>query len=197
LRAVDLGPLALWTLLPVSVAFGVFSTLVFHWAGNRRATRLAVNQILAHVLEFRLFLDDPVVILQAQWNLLRANLQFLRLLLIPALILSIPSVLIVERLNALYGRAPLRTGEAVVVSTRTAKPLSMPKGIAIETPAIHTNGETAWRIRPFVSIPVQQLTSAGSGLAIPFPPARILGLHWLVWFSLFFSVAAVGAKCVL
>jgi hypothetical protein len=186
---------ALWTLLPIGAVAGIISVLVFHWTSDRVALRRVTNLILAHVLEFRLFLDEPLIVLQAQMNLLRANLQLLRLILVPCLLLAIPSIALVNYMSATYGRAPLRIGEAVVVSTRGSSiRLRLPPGIAVETPPVHGHGETAWRVRPLVIVPLNEFEK---GLVIPFPPARILRLHWAVWFTLAFSVAAIGTKCVL
>jgi hypothetical protein len=194
----DLGASALWTLGPISVVSGIVSALVFHWCSDRAAVRRAMNLILAHMLELRLFLDEPIVVLRAQLSLLRANVQLLRLMLLPAVILAIPSILLVQQLNTIYGRAPLRVGEAVVLSTNDpAATLKMPAGIAIETPAVHSQAQVAWRIRPRTIIPINQIIRDNSGIAIPFPPARILRMHWLVWFSLGLAVAAVGTKCLL
>ncbi len=194
----DLGPRALWTLLPVSMISGTVSVFVAHWSSDRSAVRRATNLILAHVLELRLFLDEPRVVLRAQLGLLRANAQLLRLLLLPALILAIPSIFLVQQLNASYGRAPLRVGDAVVVSANqfTAQ-LKMPAEVTVETPAVRTKGQVAWRIRPRAVVPINQITRDNAGIAIPFPSARILGFHWVIWFSLGFAISAIGTKWVL
>ena len=183
--------------MPVSFVAGFMSTLVVHWTSNRGAVRRATNLILAHILEFRLFLDEPVVILQAQWGLLKANAQLLRLMLVPALILAIPSILLLARLNTVYGLGPLKVGEAVVVSAKEPARLTMPAGIVIETPPVRGQGQVAWRVRPFALIPVDTVRRSNPSVAIPFPSVRILGLHWLVWFLPGFAMAAIGTKYLL
>lgn len=194
----DLGADALWPVLAISVVAGIVSVLVFHWSSDPLAVRRATNLILAHMLELRLYLDEPVAIFKAQLGLLRANAQLLRTMLVPGLILAIPSLLLLQQLNATYGRAPLKVGEAVVVSSTTpAAELKMPSQIAIETPAVHSKGEVAWRIRPRANIAISQLTRDNAGIAIPFPAARILRMHWLIWFSLGFAISAIGTKCLL
>jgi hypothetical protein len=194
----DLGASALWTLGAVSAVAGIVSAVVFHWSSDRVAVRRATNLILAHMLELRLFLDEPLVVLRAQLGLLRANAQLLRSMLLPALILAIPSTLLVERLNAVYGHAPLRVGEAVVVSTdKPAAELKMPAGIVIETPAVHGRGQVAWRIRPRAVVSIDRVTQNNEGIAVPFPPVRIFRIHWSIWFSMGFAVAALGTKCLL
>jgi hypothetical protein len=58
-----------------------------------------------------------------------------------------------------YGRVPLRPGEAAVVTAKLAAAsdasLEAPTDIAVETPPVHVDGEVSWRIRPM---------RAGSGL---------------------------------
>jgi hypothetical protein len=188
---------ALWTLIPAGAAAGVISVLVVHWTTKPVAIRRATNLILAHMLEFRLFLDEPRVVLQAQLNLLRANLQLLRLMLLPAVILALPSIALMAYLNATYSRAPLKVGEAVVVSAKGfSTQLKMPAGITIETPPVRSRvrsqEETAWRVRPRAIVPADRFDK---GLVIPFPPARILDLPWEAWFALAFIIAVAGTQC--
>ncbi len=181
-------------LLAIGGFTGVVSALVFHWTTDRAAIRLALNLILAHVLEFRLYLDEPVVILQAQLDLLKANARLFRLMLLPGLILTIPSIFLFVELNDRYGRSPLRIGDAVVISAkdRSAR-LKMPPQIRIESPPVHSRGEIAWRVRPLAIVPVGLLERSNPGIAIPFPSH----LNWLVWFSSGFVVASIGTVCLL
>jgi hypothetical protein len=189
---------ALSRLLAAGAAAGVLSAFVFDWTTDRVAIRRAVNLILAHVLEFRLFLDEPIVILRAQLDLFKSNARLLRLMLLPALILTIPSILLFMKLNALYGRAPLRVGDAVVVSAKdSGARLTMPRQIRIESPPVHNKGEVAWRIRPLAIVPVDLLERDNANITIPFPAARILRFPWLVWFSLGFAIASIGTVCLL
>jgi hypothetical protein len=181
-------------LLAIGAVTGVVSAFVFNWTTDRVAIRRAVNLILAHVLEFRLFLDEPAVILQAQLDLLRANGRLLRLMLLPGLILAIPSILLFVELNGLYGRAPMRIGEAVVVSAKDpGAKLTMPSQIRIESPPVHARGAIAWRVRPLAIVPVALLERDNAGITIPFPSR----LHWLVWFTVGFAIASIGTVCLL
>jgi hypothetical protein len=197
MSAVDLGAGALWTLGPASVAAGMLSAFVFRWASDRTAIRRTANRILAHLLECRLFLDDPLIVLRAQVDLLRANAHLLRLILAPALILTIPSIFLFQQLSARYSLAPLRVGEAVVVSARHASDLHAPPGVRVETAAVHTGMEVAWRVRAAMPVPIELWRTANPALTIPFPAARILHLHWLIWFSLCFVLGGIGTACLL
>jgi hypothetical protein len=149
--------------------------------------------MLAHILEFRLFMDEPVLVFQAQRELFMANLRLLRLVFLPCLILTVPFVFLLEYLNDWYGRAPLQIGRAAVI---TADALNMPKGIAIETPAVHIGSEVSWRVRPTALIPVRTLKASNPHASIPFPPAKILRVHWLIWFSLISTLSGLGLQCL-
>jgi uncharacterized membrane protein (DUF106 family) len=167
----------------------------------------------AHLLEFRLFMDDPLLIFRSQRDLLSDNVCILKELLRPLLILAIPTILVTWQLDALFGRAPLRIGEPAVVSVKLHQDsIAAPEGVVVETKAlfIQATGETCWRIRP-----VHQTSGwlrvghsdtrlvAGSGLAylpdaivgrsaieITYPGATVLGIHWLAWFIVLSMTAA-------
>ncbi len=65
------------TLVPLSALCGIVAAFVFRRFGSR-ATRQSINRILAHLMELRLFLDEPRLILRAQGNLLRENVSLLQ-----------------------------------------------------------------------------------------------------------------------
>jgi uncharacterized membrane protein (DUF106 family) len=100
-----------------------------------------------------LFINEPLLVLRAQRNLFRENLRLIRLLLRPALIITVPMLILFEPMDALYGYAPLRVGESAIVtiqSSRAVDPhLHSPDGIVVETPPVHIPREhqVSWRIR--------------------------------------------------
>ncbi len=57
---------------------------------DRERLRQSANRIIAHLLEIRLFWDEPSLVLRAQRDLIVENGRFLRQLILPALILSLP-----------------------------------------------------------------------------------------------------------
>jgi hypothetical protein len=151
----DLGLAALATLIPISVLAGVAILLVFRYTSDQAAVRCAKGIAQAHLLEFRLFMDDPILVLRAQRDLIVANLRFMRLMLRPFLWMLLPMGLLLAVLEAFYGHAPLRTGDAAIITAgvRNAAAtltLQAPPEIAVETPAVHALAErqVSWRIRP-------------------------------------------------
>jgi hypothetical protein len=131
--------------------------MVFVRYSDRAAIRRSSNRVLAHLLEFRLFLNEPRVVLQAQRNLFVENLRLLRLLMRPILIMTLPTLALLSQLDAFYGHAPLAVGEAAIVTVQLDDPaldnipaLVAPPDIAVETPPVRVVSErqVSWRIRP-------------------------------------------------
>lgn len=154
MRPADLGVAALAGLIAMSVLAGIGMLLVFRRASDQAAVRQAKSLVAAHLLEFRLFMDEPRLILRAQRDLIVANLRFLKLMLRPVLVLTVPMVLLLSVLDGFYGHAPLQVGEAAIVTAgledgATTPVLKTPAEIAMET-VVLVPGEhqVSWRIRP-------------------------------------------------
>jgi hypothetical protein len=165
------------------------------------------------MLEFRLFIDDPAQILRSQRALVLDNLRMMRLLLPSFLILAGPMLVVFWGLDAFYSRAPLRVGEAAVISVQSFhSSIATPEGIVVETKPllIQASNQTSWRIRPVhatsgtVAVAsMQERIAAGSGIAylpaslvrnpaiqIGYPRATVFGFHWLLWFVVLSTIAA-------
>lgn len=154
---IDLGMTALATLIPISVLTGIGILLVFRRTSDQTAVRRAKSLVTAHLLEFRLFMDEPRLILRAQRDLILANLRFLKLMLWPVVVLALPMALLLAGMDAFYGRAPLVAGQPAIVTaqlrgTAAGTPLLLraPAEIAVETPGVRVPAEhqVSWRIRP-------------------------------------------------
>lgn len=205
----------IWTLIPASLIYGIVAALVFRRFSDHAAVRTSINRMMAHVLEFRLFIDSPALVLRAQRELLRENLHLLRLILLPSAIMAVVFIVLFPQLDAMYGHAPLHPGEPTVITARVDGEPSLiaTPGFAVETPAVHSvhDHEISWRVRPFGqstgqltlrtngSLLTKQIV-AGSGLInaydtraieIPYPRIIVLGANWMVWFFLLSAVAAI------
>lgn len=239
--AVDLGPGALLTLLPIAALAGMATMFAFLRWTNMDAFRRTTNRITALVMELGLFIEEPVLVLRAQRELLRQNARLLALVARPTLVVAIAFFLLLPHLEALYGNAALRAGEAAVVTAQLTGTISKarfallaPPPIAVETPGVHilARNQISWRIRPLAPIstalevlspsgPVSKRIAAGPGvhylspvrtnswmlfllhpveprianpevssIAIAYPPALILHVHWMIWFIGVSTVAA-------
>jgi hypothetical protein len=166
---IDLGMPALASLVPISVLTGIAILVVFRHASNPAAVRRAKNLVTAHLLEFRLFMDEPALIFKAQRNLVVANLRFMKLMLRPALILALPTAFLLAELDAFYARAPLRVGQPAIVTAQlkgAAQTLELHASgdFAVETPPVRVvaDNQVSWRVRPVrAASQVLQISSGG------------------------------------
>jgi len=170
---VDLGMTALWSLAPLSILTGVAVLIVFRHASDQAAIRRSKSLVFAHLLEFRLFMDEPRLILRAQRDLIVANGRLLKHLMRPVVILLVPMALVLAEMDAFYSRAPLPLRQPAIVTLQVkdtvmpAPSLTVPAGITVETPAVRVLNERqiSWRIRPTeASSGVLRFGSAGKVL---------------------------------
>jgi hypothetical protein len=145
---IDLGMPALASLVPISILAGIGMLLVFRRLSDQGAVRRAKGLVTAHLLEFRLFMDEPRLILKAQRDLIVANARFLKLMLRPVVVLTLPMGLLLAAMEAFYGHAPVVTAQTKHEDASLS--LKAPEGIAIETPPVHVTADrqVSWRIRP-------------------------------------------------
>jgi hypothetical protein len=151
------------SLIPISLLLGALMLWVFRLTSNQTGIRRAKRRLQAHLYEMRLFADEPALIWRAQRGLLAANVRYIGLMLVPALVLTIPMVILFTHLEGFYGIEPLRPGQPAIVTVQLKTPLDpqlpppslqAPAGIAVETPAVRILGERqiSWRIRPLRAV---------------------------------------------
>jgi hypothetical protein len=164
------------SLVVVSVSFGFFSLCVFKHTADLAAIRSTIKRVHAHLLEFRLFYDEPRLIWRAQKSILRENLRFFLLMLRPGIILTLPMAWLLVQLEAVYGYAPLTIGQTSVITAQVsgqfmpedfAATLQMPPGFSLQTAPVRSmaDRQISWRVRP--------LRSAGGSLRLGFRGAAI------------------------
>ena len=64
----------------------------------------------AHLLEMKLYQDEPGLLFRAQGNLLLNNFRYLGHMLRPALYLALPMVVLFAHFDSVYGQRALRVG---------------------------------------------------------------------------------------
>lgn len=152
------GAHPLVSLIPLSIVVGVAMLWVFKVSSNQTGIEQAKKKMQAYLLELRLYGDDPGVIFRTQWHLITSNMRYLGLMFKPALILTVPMVILLVHMDAIYGIAPLKAGETAIVTVQTtgrlaattaAPRLDAPDVVAIDTPAVRafSEGQFSWRIR--------------------------------------------------
>jgi len=148
----------LWALIWISLLTAVLALLIYRYFSSQDLIKQVKNQIKAHILEMRLFQQDPVLMGRAVRSVLGANLFYLRLNLKPFLFMFIPVILILIQTEARIGYRPLHTGESVKVRSfwisekamdePTCYQLNPSEGLAVNgSPLrIKENREILWKI---------------------------------------------------
>lgn len=135
---------------------------IFGRTSNQEAIKKVKARLQAYLYEMRLFTDEPALIWKAQVGLLAANAKYIGLMLVPALVASVPMILILMQMEGYYGRSPIPVGREAIVtahlkdgapskapSKESVPDLQAPAGIAVETPAVWVpeSREVSWRVR--------------------------------------------------
>jgi len=145
-------------LLVISMVTGVLLLLIFGATSNQRAIKRTKDKIKAHLLEILLFNDNLRVVFRAQGSVLIHALKYLGLAVVPMLAIIVPMALIVTQSDHFFQSKPLEPDDAVTVSVTLEQwdpelaesiSISVPNGLAVETPALRIpeTREIAWKLR--------------------------------------------------
>ena len=156
----------------MSIVIGIAMLWVVGKTSNQPAIERAKKLMQAHLLEMRLFGDDPGLLLSAQKNLILSNFKYVGHMFRPALFLALPMLILYGHLDAVYGRRPLRVGETALVTARLALSsellvLSASGGATVETAAVRVQpaSEVSWRMRAIENGAVE-LTLKSTGVEL-------------------------------
>lgn len=151
----ELGGAALAALGVVSFVCGLGVLAILRRFSDQALIARTKNLVVAHLLEFRLFGDEPRLVLRAQWNVVVQSLRLMKLLLLPAAIMTVPMIFLFAQLDAVFGHVPLTSGQPAIVTVQLrdedgAPELQAGDGMAVETPAVRApaSRQVSWRIRP-------------------------------------------------
>lgn len=152
-----LRPLPLFAVLSVfAVLTAVLTLLVVRWTSDQKAIRRVKDRMGAHVLEVRLFPDQPGVVLRAYLTLLGNTALYLRHSLRPLIVLAIPLLLLFTQLEAYFGRTPVALGDDFLVratfqnaDSLADSALRLPAGLVLVAPPVHIPSERQvdWRLK--------------------------------------------------
>lgn len=188
------------SLTAIAVASGLAALWVFARFSDQRRIEFAKRKLWAQLYAFRLFADEPALILRAQKQLLIWNGRYLALVLRPAIIIGIPTVLLLIQLDAVYGRRALAAGEAAIITAqfdnafdlRALSPELEGHGVRVETPGVRIPAEhqVFWRVRAeseaagsvllrVSEASVEKTVQVGSGLRYLSVRRVASGIDWL------------------
>ena len=141
-------------MLAISCLSGVAMVWIFGRTSDQQRIRHLRDQIRGNLIGVRLFQRDVGVILRLQRRIFGDTFRYMRLALVPMVVLLVPVLLIMTQLNLRFAVGPLAPGETVVVKAfvRDADVLGAPArietagGVNVETPAVRMPalGEVAW-----------------------------------------------------
>jgi hypothetical protein len=147
------------SLAVVSFVTAVFMLIVFKRTSNQAALADVKRRIHAGLFEIRLFNDDIRAILRAQTEILRTNVTYLKLSLVPMVWILPPLVLVIAQLQFHYGYEGLRPGDttllevdlkpgAVSDGARPGARLELPSGLRAEGGEVWIPSESqlVWRL---------------------------------------------------
>ena len=158
----------------VSLATAIAMLLIFKRTSNQTRLAAVKRQIHASIFEIRLFNDDLRAIFRAQGEILRHNLTYLRLSIVPMVWMIVPLLLVIAQLQFHYGYSGLEIGQPVLLKAQVREGVSLtaagsqdavhaslsnsnppavldaPGEIEVQTPAVWLPGsrEVIWRIAP-------------------------------------------------
>lgn len=156
-----------WSLTAISVVVSAALLWIFRRFSNQERVALAKRKIRAQLYAMRLYGGDPTLLFRAQKQLVIWNARYLGLMLRPAAIAMVPSLILFTQLDRVYANRPLAPGESAVVTAEFSKGTSLGalqpalegRGVVVETPAVRIPElrQACWRVRA---------GSVGSGIVL-------------------------------
>ena len=174
----------------ISVVTGAVMLALFKVTSNQKAMKEVKTKISAYFLEMRLYKDDVSAVMASQRRILRANLDYTKFALLPAVVMIVPVVLIMIQLNLRYAYTGLAPGQTALVKVTleegvdpTSLRLTLSPGDGIEkaSPSVRipSLGEVDWKVR-LTSSGVRTLRLASDAGEMTFAVSgtkRLLPIH--------------------
>jgi hypothetical protein len=163
----------------ISLATGAVMLVLFKLTSNQQAMKEVKARISAYFLEMRLYKDDASTVLASQGRIFKTNLGYMKLAVLPAVVMIVPVVLIMIQLNLRYAHHALLPGQTAMIKVRLAEggdglserlTLTAGQGVeragsAVRVPSL---GETDWKVRLTErGVGTIRLASSAAEVAIP------------------------------
>ena len=149
---------AIWSLIWVSILTAILALFIYRLFSSPEAIRGAKRLVKAHILEMRLFQEDPVLMGRAIRSMVGANLAYMRLHLKPLLVMLLPVLVLLVHAEARFGYRPFLPGEKILVRSfwktdlqagnGRAYELFPGEGLELESPPLRlaVDREVHWRL---------------------------------------------------
>lgn len=146
----------IWALTLVSCLSGLLMVWIFGKVSDQQTIRQVRDRIRGNLLGVRLYQHNIKVVLQLQGAILRDTLTYMKLSILPMLVLIVPVGLILAQLNLRFALRPLEAGHPALIKVKLRDAsylkqdshLQAPAAVHIETQGvrIEPQSEIAWRI---------------------------------------------------
>jgi uncharacterized membrane protein (DUF106 family) len=173
------GGHALGGLIFISILTGGVMLFLFRFTSNQAAMKEVKTRISAYFLELRLYSHDISNVIASQGKIMRSNLSYMKLSLIPAVVMIVPVILVMVQLNLRYANQQLRPGDTALVKVKVAEgydvmrnKIEMECGSGLEKASpgvrIPSLGEVCYKVRlTEPGIHTFKLGSGGTNLEMP------------------------------
>jgi len=138
------------------VLAGIVLALSFWLFADHAAVRILRRKLWAHVLELRLFGDEPALVFGSLLRISKTNVLLIGHALPPLAIAAPIVALLAVHLNEFFTRTPLQAGGNAVLTVRlrrhpdsTPVEFETPSWIEVDAPPVHIPAarEISWRLR--------------------------------------------------
>jgi hypothetical protein len=146
----------------LSLISAVLILYVFKKVSNQEKIKLHKDRVLGHILETYLYRDQFVQTILSQLHILKHNMLYLRYILVPLLVVTIPMLIVMTQIHNRFGYAPLEENEQFIIHAELDQSMvsnvsdflnrihcETSGGIRIETPPVRIASESSisWRAR--------------------------------------------------
>lgn len=171
-------------LIFISILTGVVMLFLYKATSNQTQLKVVKNRISAYFLEMRLYKDDFATVQSSLKNVFATNLQYMRLALLPAVVMIVPVLLIMIQLNLRYAHNGLGQGSSTIVKVKFENhvdvlrrniAISVGEGLSKETSPLRipSLNEIDWRIGVVKDgVHELKLTVEGKEIEIPIVATR-------------------------
>ena len=176
-----LAALGRWAeILGVAAILGIVVSLIFAALVRRERLRQARDELWAALFEIWLYRREPLLAWQAQLALLKANLRYSSILLVPLVVSLLASAPLLIQAHYRFALAPISSGAETLMTAVLARPsaemadmnckLEWVQGMgelspSVREPALH---RLVWRLRPEGSGEhIIRLTGCGQTVEFP------------------------------
>lgn len=178
---VPLAALGRWAeILGVAVVLGIVVALIFAGLVRRERLRQARDELWAALFEIWLYRREPLLVWQAQLALLKANLRYSSILLVPVVLSLLASAPLLIQAHYRFALVPIPSGAETLLTAVLARPaddmahmdckLEWVQGAGVLSPSVREPAlhRLVWRLRPEGS-GKHVLRVTGCGQTVEFP----------------------------